>query len=167
MEREKEIRKLIHVLLQTARAAFQSEWTGSGAGDAAALCVERHNRILDRLKEHDPGIAAVFDPLPAGSSLTAAAIACRQLASYYEDEIGWSSRWRQAYGAACDTSAFKEFWRKSAKDAQDLGEFMRECADEWARRRKAARNRRDTEADPPQGEASPEGSEEPGAGEPH
>jgi hypothetical protein len=27
--------------------------------------------------------------------------------------------------------------RKSAKDVQDLGEYMRECAEEWARRRKA------------------------------
>jgi hypothetical protein len=139
MERDKEIRKLIHVLLQTARMAFQSEWTGSGSSDAAALCVDRHNRILARLKEHDPGLSAVFEPLPPESSLTAAAIACRQLASYYEDEIGRAARWRRTYGAACDTRAFKEFWRKSAKDAQDLGEFMRECAEEWARRRKAAR----------------------------
>jgi hypothetical protein len=137
MEREKEIKKLINVLLQTARMAFQSEWTGSGGSDAAAMCVDRYNRILVRLKEHDPGISAVFEPLPAESSLTTAAMACRQLASYFEDEIGWSSRWKSAYGAACDPAAFKEFWRKSAKDVQDLGEFVRECAEEWARRRKA------------------------------
>lgn len=137
MEREKELRKLINVLLQTARMAFQSEWTGSGSNDAAALCVERHNRILTRLKEHEPEISAIFDPLAAGSSLAAAAIACRQLASYFEDEIGWSSRVKSAYSAACDPKPFKEFWRKSAKDVQDLGEFMRACADEWARRRKA------------------------------
>jgi hypothetical protein len=137
MEREREIRKLVHVLVQTARMAFQSEWTGSGDKAAAALCVDRHNRILARIKELDPGLAAVFDPLPADSSLAAAAIACRQLASYYEDEIGWSSRWKQAYGSACDPKAFKDFWRKSAKDVQDLGEFMRECSEEWARRRKA------------------------------
>jgi hypothetical protein len=137
MEKEKEIGKLIRVLLQTARMAFQSEWTGSGGHDAAALCVDRHNRILARLKELDPGLSTVFEPLPEECSLTAAAIACRQLASYYEDEIGWPSRWKHAYSSACDTKAFKEFWRKSAKDVQDLGEFMRECAEEWARRRKA------------------------------
>ncbi len=137
MDREKEIARLVHVLQQTARMAFQSEWTGSGSNDAAALCVDRHNRILARLRELDPGLSAVFEPLPAGSSLTAAAISCRQLASYYEDEIGWSSRWKHAYAAASDPKAFKEFWRKSAKDMQDLGEYMRECAEEWARRRKA------------------------------
>jgi hypothetical protein len=137
MDKEKEITKLIHVLQQTARMAFQSEWTGSGGGDAAALCVDRHNRILERLRELDPELSTVFEPLPADSSLTAAAIACRQLASYYEDEIGWPSRWKRAYSSACDTKAFKEFWRRSARDVQDLGEYMRECAEEWARRRRA------------------------------
>ncbi|MBP1623976.1 MAG: hypothetical protein H6Q07_1996 [Acidobacteria bacterium] len=137
MERDKEIGKLVYVLQQTARMAFQSEWTGSGSNDAAKLCVDRHNRILARLKQMDPGLSEVFEPLPADSSMTAAAIACRQLASYYEDELGWSSKWKQAYDSACDPKAFKEFWRKSARDIQDLGEYMRECAEEWARRRKA------------------------------
>jgi hypothetical protein len=137
MDKEIEIAKLVHVLQQTARMAFQSEWTGSGSSDAATLCVDRHNRILVRLRQLDPALSAVFEPLPPESSLTAAAIACRQLASYYEDEIGWPSRWKHAYNSACDPKAFKEFWRKSARDIQDLGEYMRECADEWARRRKA------------------------------
>jgi hypothetical protein len=141
MEREKEIRKLVNVLLQTARMAFQSEWTGSGSADAAALCVDRHNRILARLKEYEPEISSIFEPLAENSSLATAAIACRQLASYFEDETGWSSRWKHAYSGACDPKAFKEFWRKSAKDVQDLGEFMRECSEEWARRRKAKTER--------------------------
>ena len=137
MDRDNEIAKLVHVLQQTARMAFQSEWTGSGSSDAAALCVDRHNRILARLKELDPAISAAFEPLPAESSMTAAAISCRQLAAYYEDEIGWPSRWKHVYDSASDPKAFKEFWRKSSKDIQDLGEYMRECAEEWARRRKA------------------------------
>jgi hypothetical protein len=137
MDKEKEIIKLVHVLQQTARMAFQSEWTGSGSSDAAALCVDRHNRILARLRELDPDLSAVFEPIPADSSLTAAAISCRQLASYYEDEIGWSSRWKNVYDSAWDHRAFKRFWRKSARDIQDLGEYMRECAEEWARRRRA------------------------------
>jgi hypothetical protein len=56
MDRENEIAKLIHVLQQTARMAFQSEWTGSGSSDAAALCVDRHNRILVRLRQLDPSL---------------------------------------------------------------------------------------------------------------
>ncbi|MBN1568288.1 MAG: hypothetical protein JXA73_10615 [Acidobacteria bacterium] len=146
MDRDNEITRLVHVLQQTARMAFQSEWTGSGSSDAAALCVDRHNRILARLKQLDPNLSAVFEPLAAESSLTAAAIACRQLAAYYEDEIGWPGRWKHAYNTARDPKAFKEFWRKSAKDIQDLGEYMRECADEWARRRKA---KAEADSDPP------------------
>jgi hypothetical protein len=137
MKSEKELHKLVNVLLQTARTAFQSEWTGAGSNDAAELCVDRHNRILARLKELEPEISAIFEPLAAGSSLATAAIACRQLASYFEDDIRWSSRFKSAYAAACDPKPYKEFWRKSAKEVQDLGEFMRACADEWTRRRKA------------------------------
>jgi len=158
MEKEKELRKLINVLHQTARMAFQSEWTGSGSGDAASLCVDRHNRILARLKEHEPEISALFEPLATGSSLATAAIACRQLASYFEDDVGWSSRVRSAYSAACDPKPFKEFWRKSAKEVQDLGEFMRACADEWARRRKSKgeEGQAETPADPPASSGSGE-----------
>ncbi len=136
MEKDQEIKKLVNVLRQTARIAFQSELTGSDK-DAAAYCVERYNRILSRLKELDPTVGTVFEPLAADSSITVAALACRQLAAYFEDESGWSPGWARAYGIACDPAAFKEFWRKSARDVQDFGEFMRECMGEWARRRKA------------------------------
>jgi hypothetical protein len=144
MDRENELVKLVHVLQQTARMAFQSEWTGSGGSDAAALCVDRHNRILVRLRQLDPGLSFVFEPIPPDSSLTAAAIACRQLAAYYEDEIGWSAKVKSAYNTTFDPKGFKDFWRKSARDVQDMGEYMRECADEWARRRKSK-----TEPPPP------------------
>ena len=35
-----------------------------------------------------------------------------------------------------DARAFKEFWRKSAHDIEDLGEFIRESISEWMRQRK-------------------------------
>lgn len=136
MEKEQEIKKMINVLRQTARMALQSEWTGT-AKDAAAVCVERHNRILSRLKELKPTVAGIFDPLPSESSLAAAAMACRQLAAYFEEEGGWSPGWARAYALGCDPERFKEFWRRSAGDVREFGEFMRECMDEWARRRKA------------------------------
>src|SRR4029434_1135610 len=87
MEREKELIKLINVLRRTSRMALQSEWTG-GKEDAAAYCTEQYNRVLGRLKELDPNVGAIFEPLPAGSSLTVVAMASRQLAAYYEDELG-------------------------------------------------------------------------------
>ena len=135
MEREKELVKLINVLRRTSRMAMQSEWTG-GKEDAAAFCTEQYNRVLTRLKEIDAGVGSVFDPLPAGSSLTVVAMASRQLAAYYEDELGPAKGFGRAYGFGFDPKMFKEFWEKSAREFEDLGEFIRESIDEWARQRK-------------------------------
>ena len=135
MEREKELLKLINVLRRTSRMALQAELMGCKE-DTAAFCTEQYNRMLARLKEMDPGVSAVFDPLPAGTSLTVVAMASRQLAAYYEDELGPSKRSGQGYGFALDPKMFKEFWEKSSREFEDLGEFIRESIEEWARQRK-------------------------------
>ena len=138
MEREKELIKLINVLRRTSRMALQSEWTG-GKEDAAAFCVEQYNRVLTRLKEMDPGVSVVFEPLAAGSSLTVVAMASRQLAAYYEDELGPAAKgFGRGYGFAFDPKTFKEFWEKSAREFEDMGEFIRESIDEWLRHKKKA-----------------------------
>src|SRR5215471_13310528 len=124
MEREKELIKLINVLRRTSRMALQSEWTG-GKEDAAKFCTDQYNRVLTRLKEIDPAVDSVFDPLPSGSSLTVVAMAARQLAAYYEDELGPAKGFGRAYGfnfdpetfkGFWDKKAFKEFWEKSARE---------------------------------------------------
>jgi len=135
MEREKELAKLINVLRRTARMALQSEWTG-GSQDSAGFCADQYNRVLARLKEIDANVSSVFEPLPAGSSLTVVAMACRQLAAYYEDELGPAKGFGKAYGFALDPQMFKEFWEKSAREIEDLGEFIRESIEEWARQKK-------------------------------
>jgi len=135
MEREKELAKLINVLRRTGRMALQSEWTG-GKEDAAAFCTDQYNRVLARLKELDPGVTVVFEPLPSGSSLTVVAMASRQLAAYYEDELGPTKGFARGYGFAVDPRSFREFWEKSAREFEDMGEFIRESIDEWLRRRK-------------------------------
>jgi hypothetical protein len=139
MEREKELAKLINVLRRTARMALQSAWTG-GNKDAAAHCVEQYNRVLGRLKEIDPDVATVFEPLPATSSLAVVAMACRQLAAYYEDEVGHARGFGRAYGFAFDPEIFREFWKRSAREIEDFGEFIRECIEEWARVQKRPRD---------------------------
>ena len=135
MEREKELPKLINVLRRTSRMAMQSEWTGS-AQDTATFCAEQYNRVLARLKEIDDSVGKLFEPLPAASSLTVVAMACRQLAAYFEDEVGPQKGSGRGYGFAFDSSMFKDFWEKSAHEFEDLGQFIRECIDEWARVRK-------------------------------
>jgi len=137
MEREKELAKLINVLRRTSRMALQSEWTG-GKEDAAAFCTDQYNRVLTRLKELDPGLGVIFEPLPAGSSLTVVAMASRQLAAYYEDEFGPARGFGRGYGFAFDSSKFKDFWEKSAREFEDIGEFIRESIDEWLRQKKEA-----------------------------
>src|SRR5688572_24296162 len=140
MEREKELFKLINVLRRTARMALQAEWTG-GNEDAAAYCTDQYNRVLARLKELDPGVSAVFEPLPAGSSLVVVAMAARQLAAYHEDEV--TPPRGHAYGPAYafDPRKFREFWEKSSRDFEDMGEFIRESIDEWLRRKKESTRR--------------------------
>src|SRR5436190_21214702 len=135
MEREKELLKLINVLRRTSRMALQSEWTG-GKEDAAAFCTEQYNRVLARLKEIDANVGTIFQPLPAGSSLTVVAMACRQLAAYYEDELGPAKGFGRGYGFAFDPQKFKEFWEKSSREFEDMGEFIRESIDEWFRHKK-------------------------------
>lgn len=141
MEREKELLKLINVLRRTSRMAMQSEWTG-GSQDAAAYCTDQYNRVLGRLKELDANVGTVFDPLPAGSSLTVVAMASRQLTAYYEDEVGASKGFGRGYGFHFDpanftgSKSFREFWEKGAREFEDLGEFIRESIEEWTRQRK-------------------------------
>jgi hypothetical protein len=136
MEREKEIAKLVNVLRRTSRMALHSEWTG-GKEDAARYCAEQYNRVLARLREIDQSVGTVFEALPADSSLMVAAMACRQLAAYYEDEVGQGPRWgAKPYGLRFDQEHFKEFWQKSARDIEDLGEYIRESIEEWVRQRK-------------------------------
>lgn len=135
MERERELAKLINVLRRTSRTAMQSEWTG-GSQDAATFCAEQYNRVLARLKEIDAGLSDVFEPLAPGSSLAVVAMACRQLAAYYEDEVGPPHGFGRAYAFGFDPKMFREFWDKSAREIEDLGEFIRESIDEWVRQRK-------------------------------
>jgi len=135
MDKDQEIAKLVNVLRRTARMAMQSAWTGV-AQDSGAFCAEQYNRVLARLKEIDPDLAPIFEPLAPDSSLTVAAMACRQLAAYYEDEVGGSERWGRGYASGFDPQSFKDFWCKSAKDIEDLGEFIRESVEEWSRQRR-------------------------------
>lgn len=135
MEREKELVKLINVLRRTSRMALQSEWTG-GKEDAAKYCTDQYNRVLTRLKELDSNVGTIFEPLPIGSSLTVVAMASRQLAAYYEDELGPARGFGRGYGFAFDPKMFKEFWEKSSREVEDMGEFIRESIDEWIRQKK-------------------------------
>ena len=86
MEREQELKKLINVLHRTARTAVRVQWMHAGENEAR-FAVGQFNRILARLGEFDPNISNIFPSLAEDSSLTTVAMACRQVVSYYEDEV--------------------------------------------------------------------------------
>ena len=152
MDKDKELTKLVNMLSRTARMALNVEWT-EDTTDAAQYCVEQYNRVLERLKQLDPNETTVFEPLESGSSLNVVAIASRQLAAYYEDEVTDSNAWQTfCGGAATSADAFKDFWRKGASDVQDLGEAIRESIETWSKQRK----NRDSESSEPQTDTGPQ-----------
>jgi hypothetical protein len=141
MDRSQEILKLVNVLRRTARIAQQAAWAGSDA-DSTAFCLQQYNRVLQRLTELDPSVAEVFAPLESDASLNVVAMACRQLVAFFEDETAPHTKWGHIYGAAFDTDSFKEFWRQSARDIEDFGEFIRENLEAWAAMRKKEKKSR-------------------------
>ena len=140
MEKEQELTKLVNVLRQTARVASQSDWAGSD-NEAAEYCVAQYNRILKRLNELDSTGSTFFETLPEGSSLKVAAIACRQLAAYYRDEVKQPADWQSVCGADFDPKTFRDLWRKGTFDIQDLGEAIRESIQTWAARQKTNKHK--------------------------
>ena len=137
MEKEQEVIKLVNVLRKTSRMAQQANWSGNEE-DTRAYTVAQYNKVLKRLSELDESVGTVFDPLDKKESLSVVSMACRQLAAYFEDEIKHSeSPWGKIYGAAFDTDSFKGFWKESAKEIEDLGEFIRENIETWANQRKS------------------------------
>ena len=144
MERDKEIQKLVNVLRRTAKMAQQAGWTDESAesNSGATFNVDQYNRVLARLIELEPNVEPVFSPLKKNAQLSVVAMACRQLAAYFEDEVKAGHSWGHAYGAAFDTDSFKNFWNDSAKEIEDLGEFIRENLETWANKR----GKKDTKA---------------------
>jgi hypothetical protein len=139
MEREQELKKLINVLHRTARAAVRVQWMNAGENEAR-FAVAQFNRILARLGELDPNMKTVFEPLAEGSSLTTVAMACRQVVSYYEDEVEVEEEgWRRGFAAG-----FKVPGCGIAGDfnVEELGNWIRDWMHEMGRRereRKAER----------------------------
>lgn len=146
-EKERELRKLIKVLRQTARLAAQASWGWMCSGEAheqtARHCAEQYNRIFSRLKELDPSVGTVFGPLPADARLEVVAIACRQLAAYFEEELEEAERkegrrprereWGSFYETVYESGPFKIFFGRGFKDLEELGRMIRECMPPWMR----------------------------------
>lgn len=84
MERERELAKLINVLLRIARAARHAAW--SRDTEAARFCALQYNKVLARVAELEPAVARLFVALPETSSADVTRIAAQELAAYFQYE---------------------------------------------------------------------------------
>ena len=132
MEREQELRKLINVLHRIGNTAVRVQWTGGGEAEAR-FAVSQYNKVLARLAEIDPNVKDVFEPLAADSSLTIVAMACRQVVSYYEDEVR-TGRGGWGFDVGVGAFPFQGFCGHKAIDLEELGNSIRDWIQEWQRR---------------------------------
>ena len=139
MEREQELRKLINVLHRTGRSAMRVQWTHPGESETH-YAVSQFNKILARLGELDPNVKNVFDPLPKDSSLVTVAMACRQVVSYYEDEV----KVEEEGGPRGFAAGFKFPGCGAGLDfnAEELGNWIRDWMNELGRRERERRSER-------------------------
>lgn len=136
MEREQELKKLINVLHRTARSATRLQWMNVGESESR-YAVSQFNKILSRLGTLDPDIKNVFEPLADDSSHLTVAIACRQIVSYYEDEVKVEDEfWHQGFAAGFKVPG----WGAGMDfNVEELGNWIRDRMHEWSRRERERR----------------------------
>ena len=130
MSQQPEIQKLLNVLEQIESAASAGQW-GDNPEEAIRYCVTRFNRVFDRLKELDPGLASIFEPLEENSPPSVIAMACRQVISWFDDRTHASSGWEHIR-ENFDSEQFNDFWRRGGKGLEELGETIRQTIEIWS-----------------------------------
>ena len=123
MDREQQLTKLVNVLHRTAKSARNENQ------EVVNRAREQFNRVLETLGNVDPTVKDVFTPLDDAASGPVVVAACKDLAAYFEDEV-------EGEDQPFDKDAFKEFWRKSARDIEDVGEFIKESLEQFQHERK-------------------------------
>jgi hypothetical protein len=123
MEREQQLTKLVNLLRRTARSVRD------GNDEVIERARQQFNRVLETLGTLDESVTAVFRPLEEGVSGPVVAAACRDLAAYFQDEVEFPE-------VPFDADSLKDFWRQSAKDLEDVGDFIRESLGQFKRERK-------------------------------
>ena len=90
--------------------------------------------VLARLGELDPDVKAVFAPLAEGSTLITVAMACRQVVSYYEDEVKVEDEGPRGFAAG-----FKVPGCGVDFNVEELGNWIRDNMQEFWRRERERR----------------------------
>lgn len=129
MEREQQITKLVNVLRQTARSLH-----GDASTEVVEAAIGQYNRVLSTLSKLDEDVESLFVPITEGAGSDVVAADCRRLASYYRDEVGHTD-------TPFDSDSFRDFWKKSAEDLEDVGDFIRDGIARMQERQKAKPHR--------------------------
>jgi len=122
MDREQQLTKLVNVLRRTARSARE------GNEEVVERARQQFNRVLDALGGLDESVLTIFSPLEEGATGAVVSSACKELIAYFEDEVG-------PLDLNLDSDSFREFWRRSAKDIEDVGEFIKQSLGQFQRER--------------------------------
>ena len=120
MDREQQLTKFVNVLRRTARSARD------GNDEVVERARQQFNRVLDALGGIDESVLTIFSQLEEGATGAVVSSACRELVAYFEDEVG-------PLDLNLDSDSFREFWRKSAKDIEDVGEFIKQSLGQFQR----------------------------------
>lgn len=123
MDREQQLTKLVNVLYRTARS------TRNENPEVVERARLQFNRVLKTLGTIDESVNTVFTPLEEDASAPVIKAACKDLAAYFEDEVDVPEM-------PFDNESFKEFWRKSAQDLEEVGEFIKESLGQFQKERK-------------------------------
>jgi hypothetical protein len=129
MEREQQLTKLVNVLRRTARSV-----RGETSADVVEQAIGQYNRVLSALSDLDNELEALFVPLADGSDPGVVASSCRQLAAYYRDEVSQPDN-------PFDSESFKGFWKSSAQDLEDVGDFIRDSIARMQEKKSTEQNR--------------------------
>ena len=84
MDNDKEIQKLVRVLIRLSRSGRFGAWRQEPK-DAAEFGVRQFNRILARILEIEPRASTLFAPLAEDAALTVARMAAQDLATYFDE----------------------------------------------------------------------------------
>lgn len=133
MDREQQLTKLVNVLRRTARSAR------GGDPEVVERSRQQFNRVLDAVGGLDESVKTVFSPLEEGSSGAVIAAACKELAAYFADEV-------EAPEIPFDSESFRDFWQQSAKDIEEVGEFIKESLGKFQREHKRKQPHRNGDA---------------------
>ena len=138
---QEEIKRLVVVLKKTGDMAREASMTDAHPSTADYL-IKQHARIYQRLARLDPTVRDLFEALEEGASFQVIAMACHQLAAYFERDTR-GHKGSRPLESVLDFGPFKLVIGQDFEALRDLGKTFRDALKEEQRQasRRAGQNR--------------------------